>query len=74
MYHKRMREKPGWFGGWKLLSLAILCGIGAAAIPGTMFLLTWEIPEFRLPMEGLTVGTLLLMPVYLMLTSFRPWR
>ena len=74
MYHKRVREKPGWFGGWKLLGLAIIFGTGAAAIPGMMFLLTWPIPEFRWPMGGLTVGTLILMPVYLMLTSFRPWR
>ena len=53
---------------------AILCGAGTAAIPGSMALLTWPIPEFRLPMVGLTVGTFLLTPVYLMLTSFRPWR
>ena len=72
MYHKRLREKRGWFGGSKLLGLAVLCGIGAAAILGVQLLLTWEIPEFRLTMGELTVGILLLMPVYLMLTSFRP--
>ena len=59
---------------WKMLGLAVLVRMVAATGPGVMLLLTWEIPVFRWPMAGLTAATILMIPAYLMLTSFRPWR
>ena len=74
MYHKRLREKQGLFGGWKLLGVAVVCGLGAAAIPGSMALAAWDVLALRVTLGVLAAITLFLMPVYLMLTSFRPWR
>ena len=69
------REKPGWFGGWKRLRIAVLWGVRVAATPGILLFLAWNtFEEFRSLLGWATVLPLLLVPVYVMRKHSRPNR